>query len=161
MPPVGKAPKRSYEKVKSMDELMDTDEEVYDEDTTKQQSMPQTMEDIENESHLESGEKAAAPPQDKTPKPNYLMKRQVAILQKKLEAERASGVTNDTPVYSQNQLWAIEAKLTQRVNDEMIKVAGISAGIGIIVGFLGARYFFSTASSHVAASAVEVAETVV
>jgi hypothetical protein len=89
------------------------------------------------------------------------MKRQVAILQKKLEAERASGVTNDTPVYSQNQLWAIEAKLTQRVNDEMIKVAGISAGIGIIVGFLGARYFFSTASSHVAASAVEVAETVV
>ena len=156
MPP----PKRSYEKVRSMDELMDTDEEVYD-DSQQQQQQAQTMEDIENEVQLESGEKAAAPPNDKTPKPNYMVKRQVSILQKKLEAERASSVTNDTPIYSQNQLWAIENKLSQRVQDEMIKVAGISAGIGIVIGFLGARYFFSTASSHVASSAVEVAETVV
>lgn len=157
--------KRSYEKVQSMDELMDTDEEVYDEDRDDKSNQPmstpaQTMEDIENEMHMESGEKAAAPPSDKTPKPNYMVKRQVAILQKKLEAERASSVTSDTPIYSQNQLLAIKADIVRNVQDEMIKVAGISAGIGIIVGFLGARYFFSTASSH-AGTVVEVAETVV
>lgn len=144
-------PKRTYERVQTMDKLME-DNDQHDEE---QQSRP-TMEDLEYEAQMEDGQKAAVPQDKSSPKNNTMLKRQVAILHKKLEAERSSQVTKDTPIYSQAQLEAIHNKIAQKVSEDMIYVAGISAGIGIIVGFLGARYFFSTAPSH----AADIAEAV-
>lgn len=167
MPPV----KRTYEKVRTVDELMtDTpNEEGYDDDHTRvsfepaEQQPSQNMEELEYEAQMETGEKASGQT-DQKPRPNMMMKKQVAILQKKFEAQRAATITNDTPIYSQNQLNAIKNDFVQRVEQDMIRVASISAGIGIIVGFLGARYFFSGAAAVAttpAASVAELAETVV
>jgi hypothetical protein len=93
------------------------------------------------------GEVAANDKNQKPSAANVLTKRSVAVLQKKMEAMKEAdkpAITEDSPLYSHNQLMTIQRALVAKADQDLWTAAGVGLGLGLVGGFMASRYLFSS-----------------